>query len=288
MTTTDDPTNTTLAIATAANFIRARMAAPPEVGVIAGSGLSGLADRVRDAWRLTYAAIPGWPVSTVAGHAGELVVGTLGGRSVVIAAGRAHLYEGYTPFQATFNVRVMHALGVATVVVTNAAGGIDADYRAGDLMLITDHINLPGMAGFNPLAGANDEAVGPRFPGMVGAYDAALQALARGAAEAAGFRVHAGVYAMVAGPSFETPAELRFLRAIGADAVGMSTAPEVVVARHAGLRVLGISLITNVVRFDQPAEGEAVEADLHDEVTAAGAAAAARLAGVIEAVVGGA
>jgi len=278
---------TSKVVATAAAFVLARSGIHPTLGVIAGSGLSGLADRVRDAVRVPYAEVPGWPASTVAGHAGALVLGELGGQPVVVAAGRAHVYEGRSPFEAAFNVRAMHALGAGAVIVTNAAGGLNAAFRAGDLMVITDHLFLPGMAGLNPLAGPNDDAVGPRFPGMAGAYDLELQARARAAADAAGFRVHAGVYAMVAGPSFETPAELRFLRLAGADAVGMSTAPEVVVARHAGLRVLGISLITNVVRFEQPLPGEAVEADLHEEVTAVGAAAAERLAGVIEAVVAG-
>lgn len=272
-------------VAAAAAFIRARGHVVPEIAVIAGSGLSGMADRLGDAVRLPFAEIPGWPPSTVAGHAGSLVLGRLATRGVAIAAGRAHLYEGYSPRQATFNVRVLAALGARAVIVTNAAGGLNPSYRPGDLMVITDHLFLPGLAGHSPLAGPNDDDAGPRFPGMVGAYDPELQARARGAAEAAGFAVHLGVYAMVGGPSFETPAEARFLRAIGADAVGMSTAPEVVVARHAGLRVLGLSLITNRVRLDPPAPGEVIAEDLHEDVMATGAAAAPRLAAVVESLV---
>lgn len=272
--------------AAAADFIAARAGARPDIGVIAGSGLSGLAERVSGAVGLPYADIPGWPVSTVAGHAGRLVLGRIAGRAVAVAAGRAHLYEGYAPADVAFNVRVLHRLGASTLIVTNAAGGINADYRAGDVMVILDHLFLPGMAGFHPLAGPNDPGVGPRFPGMAGAYHPGLAASARRLAAAHGLRAHAGVYAMVAGPSFETPAELRFLRAAGADAVGMSTAPEVVVARHAGMTVLGLSLITNVVVLEPPSTADAgFSEDLHAEVTAVGAATAVRLAGLIEAVI---
>ncbi len=273
--------------AAAAAAVAARWPGRPAVGIVAGSGLSGMADRVSGALRLPYADIPGWPVSTVDGHAGQLVLGWLAGRPVAIAAGRAHLYEGYSPAAVTFNVRVLHALGAKTLIVTNAAGGIHPDYRPGDVMVIEDHLFLPGMAGLHPLAGPNDAAIGPRFPGMTGAYHPDLAATARRLALEHGLRAHGGVYAMVAGPSFETPAELRFLRAAGADAVGMSTAPEVVVARHAGMTVLGLSLITNTVALAQPtAAADVPQGDLHAEVTAVGAAAAARLAGLIEAVVG--
>ena len=253
---------------------------PIERGLIAGSGLSGLAEGLEAPRRLDFAAIPGWPRSTVEGHAGALYVGRLGGRSVLVCAGRAHLYEGYDAFDASFNVRVMAALGLRSLVVTNAAGALHPDYAPGDLMLIEDHIYLPGLAGLHPLRGPNDAERGPRFPVMAGAYDPALRALAGAAGRASGLRVHEGVYAMVAGPSFESPAEARFLRAIGADAVGMSTAPEVVVARHAGMRVLGVSLITNRVRMTNSADASD-DADLHAEVNAVGQHATPGLAALL-------
>jgi len=267
----------------AADAIRAAGLPAPEVAVIAGSGLSGLADRMTDAVRLPFDKVPGWPASTVPGHAGLLAGGRLEGVPCLIAAGRAHLYEGYSAFEASFNVRVFQALGAHTVIITNAAGGLNEAYRPGDLMLITDHIFLPGMVGMNPLVGPNDDEIGPRFPPVAGAYDLELgrQAIAAGAD--LGFRVHRGVYAMVAGPSFESPAEARYLRQIGADAVGMSTCPEVVVARHAGLRVLGLSLITNRVLLEQPEV--MADADLHEEVMATGAAAAERLGELVARVV---
>lgn len=269
----------------AADAIRAAGLPAPEVAVIAGSGLSGLADRMSDAIRLPFDKIPGWPASTVPGHAGLLAGGLLAGVPCLIAAGRAHLYEGYSAFEASFNVRVFQALGAQAVIVTNAAGGLNEAYRPGDLMLITDHLFLPGMVGMNPLVGPNDDEIGPRFPPVAGAYDLALGREAIAAGADLGFRVHRGVYAMVAGPSFESPAEARYLRQIGADAVGMSTCPEVVVARHAGLRVLGLSLITNRVLLEQPET--MADADLHEEVMATGAAAAERLGELVARVVGG-
>jgi purine-nucleoside phosphorylase len=193
--------------------------------------------------------------------------------------GRVHFYEGHDMAQVTFGVRLLAALGVHTLIATNAAGGINALFKAGDVMLIADHIFLPGMAGFHPLRGRNDEAAGPRFPAMAGAYDADLRRLAREAAAAAGVRCHEGVYAMVAGPSYETSAELRFLRTIGADAVGMSTCPEVVVARHRGLRVLGVSLIANLALPEQP------EVLTHESVVASSARGAAGVQAVIRGVV---
>lgn len=270
----------------AADAIRAAGLPAPEVAVVAGSGLSGLADRLTDAVRLPFDKVPGWPVSTVPGHAGVLAGGMLAGVPCLIAAGRAHLYEGYSAFEASFNVLVFQALGAHTVIVTNAAGGLNVAYRPGDLMLITDHIYLPGLVGMNPLVGPNDDEIGPRFPPVAGAYDLALGRKAIAAGADLGFRVHRGVYAMVAGPSFESPAEARFLRQIGADAVGMSTCPEVVVARHAGLRVLGLSLITNRVLLEQPEV--LADADLHEEVMATGEAAAERLGELVARVVGGA
>lgn len=284
-----DPAPAAAAVESAAEAVRACLGAldPPRIGVIAGSGLSSLAERLDEAQRLSYATIPGWPLSTVAGHAGALVLGRLAGRSVVLAAGRAHLYEGYSPAETAFGVRVLGALGVETLVVTNAAGALNPAYRPGDLMVIADHIYLPGMAGANPLAGPNDDRLGPRFPVIAGAYDPALSGRARQHGARLGFRTHAGVYAMVAGPSFETPAEARFLRAIGADAVGMSTAPEVVVARHAGMRVLGLSLISNLVPDRQPSGAAEDGAALHAEVMAAGADAAERLGALIADLVAG-
>lgn len=268
----------------AAVRIRPELLPGTDLAIVAGSGLSGLGDRLSAARRIDYGDIPGWPRSTVEGHAGQLVLGQLAGRSLIVAAGRAHLYEGYDAFDASFNMRVFLALGIRTLVITNAAGGLNPDYAPGDLMLIADHINLPGMAGNNPLVGPNDDARGPRFPGIAGAYDLEMQARARAAGRQLGFRVHSGVYAMVSGPSFETPAEGRFLLALGADVVGMSTAPEVLVARHGGMRVLGISLVTNRVLLEQPGADEA-PTDLHAEVTEAGAKAAERLAELIEVVV---
>ena len=223
-----------------------------EVGLVLGSGLGPLAEAFTGAAAVPYAEIPGMPVSAVPGHAGRLVVGQLEGVSCAALQGRAHFYEGHTMAASTFGVRLLRSLGVHTLIVTNAAGGLNPDFREGEAMVITDHIFLPGMAGFHPLRGPNDAALGERFPVMAGAYDPALTEHALRAAQAAGVPCHRGVYAMVAGPSFETGAEIRFLRAAGADAVGMSTCPEVLVARHAGMRVLGLSLITNVVAPDRP------------------------------------
>jgi len=230
----------------AVSFIHTRTTLRPRIALILGSGLGDLADEIQDVTALSYAEIPHFARSTVAGHAGRLLLGTLVDVPVVVMQGRFHLYEGYTPQVLTLPVRVMQALGAETLLVTNAAGGLNPVYRPGDFMLIADHINMPGLAGANPLQGANDERFGVRFPPLARAYDAQLRALARTvAAQQPAVILHEGVYVMVAGPSFETGAELRFLRTIGADAVGMSTAPEVVVARHMGMRVLGISLITN-------------------------------------------
>ncbi len=242
-------------------FLRARSPMQPSVAIILGSGLGDLADDVRDAVAIPYAEIPHFLRSTVPGHAGRLLVGTLEDVPVVMMQGRFHSYEGYALTEITLPVRVMHALGAQTLLVTNAAGGINPAYRPGHFMLIRDHIYLPGMVGANPLMGPNDERLGPRFPAIAKAYDANLRSLARQvAAGQEGTVLHEGVYVMLSGPFFETGAELRFLRAVGADAVGMSTAPEVVVARHEGMRVLGISLITNT------ATGEESEDVNHAEV----------------------
>jgi len=245
-------------IAQAAETVRRRVASgagetpAAQVGLVLGSGLGSLAEAFADASALPYTEISGMPASTVPGHAGQLVLGHLEGVRCAALRGRAHFYEGHSMAASTFGVRLLRALGAHTLIVTNAAGGLNPDFREGDAMVITDHIFLPGLAGFHPLRGPNDDALGERFPLMAGAYDPVLVGHALETALAAGVRCHRGVYAMVAGPSFETGAEIRFLRAGGADAVGMSTCPEVVVARHAGMRVLGLSLITNVVAPDRP------------------------------------
>lgn len=260
----------------AAATIRARVALQPVLGLILGSGLGDLAHEVREAVSIPYEEIPHFARSTVAGHAGRLLLGTLAEVPVVLMQGRFHLYEGYSPQLLTLPVRVMRVLGAQTLFVTNAAGGINPTYQPGDFMLIADHINLPGLAGANPLVGPNDERFGTRFPPLAGAYDAQLRSLAREvAALTPELTLHEGIYAMVSGPSFETSAELRFLRTIGADAVGMSTAPEVVVARHMGMKVLGMSLITNKATG---IEGEYID---HAEVLSVADAARARFVALV-------
>lgn len=219
--------------------IRARTALRPLVAIVLGSGLGGLADDVRDAVRVPYADIPGWRRSTAPGHAGELVVGTLAGKPVAVMKGRLHYYEGYDISEVTYPIRVLHAWGVGTLILTNACGGLDPTFHAGDLMVVSDHINLIGT---NPLRGPNDETLGPRFPDMVGTYTGELRAIAH----AVDPDLREGVYVAVAGPNFETPAELRMLRGLGADAVGMSTVPEVLVARHMGMRILAIATVTDM------------------------------------------
>ena len=249
----------------AAAAIRAKTRHTPRIGIILGSGLGPLADAVQDADILLPSEnIPYWPRSTVEGHIGRLVIGKLEGQMVLVQQGRAHYYEGHSMQRVTLPVRVMQRLGLETLIVTNAAGAINPAFRPGDVMLITDHINLMGMAGVSPLRGPNDDSLGVRFPDMSRAYDRALRALALEAAEEAGLRLHQGVYICLGGPSFETPADLRFLRLIGADAVGMSTVPEVTVARHGGLRVLGLSGISNAANLD----GDTLTT--HEEVLAAG------------------
>src|SRR5262245_44515688 len=223
-------------------MIAGRAKVAPRVGMILGSGLGGLADELVDATVIPYAEGPGFPRSTVYGHRGELALGVLAGQAVAVLRGRFHFYEGYTMRQVTFPIRVMRALGCDTLIVTNAAGGLRPDWAIGDLMRISDHIFLPGMAGHHPLIGENDERLGPRFPAMVGAYDAELGRRAHAVAAEQGTTLREGVYLMLTGPAFESGAELRMCRAF-ADAVGMSTAPEVVVARHGGMRVLGVSLV---------------------------------------------
>ena len=215
----------------------------PRVAVVLGSGLGAFAEELAERTEIPYSKIPGWPSSTAVGHAGKLVFGKLGTLHVAVMAGRVHLYEGYTPAQVTFGVRVLGSLGVRSIVFTNAAGGINLALERGGLVLISDHINLQGS---NPLVGPNDENLGPRFPDMSEAYSRELRELARQVGSESRVRLSEGVYAGVLGPSYETPAEIRYLRTIGADLVGMSTVPEVIVANHMGMRVLGISCVTNM------------------------------------------
>lgn len=234
----------------------------PRIGMILGSGLGPLAESVENPDFVPYTDIPGWPISGVQGHAGRLVFGNLEGQSVVVMQGRTHYYEGYDMPRLGLPVRAMQALGIAIIVITNAAGGINSAFQAGDLMLITDHLNFIGMAGQNPLRGPNLDELGPRFPDMSQVYDRQLQALARQVAAEQQITLQEGVYCCLAGPSFETPADIRFLKAVGVDAVGMSTVPEATVARHAGTRVLGFSGISNKL-------GDETETT-HEEVLAAG------------------
>ncbi|HKV02470.1 MAG TPA: purine-nucleoside phosphorylase [Ktedonobacteraceae bacterium] len=266
----------------AAAVIQSRSGLKPVAGLILGSGLGDLVAEMRDATAIPYGEIPHFLRSTVAGHVGRLLLGMLEDVPVVVMQGRFHFYEGYALQALTLPVRVMKVLGAQTLIVTNAAGGLNPAYRPGDFMLISDHINLPGLAGANPLIGPNDERLGERFPPLARAYDAELRALARTVAAAwPEITLHEGVYVMVGGPSFETGAELRFLRMIGADAVGMSTAPEVVVARHMGMRVLGLSLITN------KATGVEMEEVNHAEVLATADVARPKFVALMRGIVGG-
>ncbi len=261
--------------------VQSRSVLKPEVGIILGSGLGDLAAEVRDATAIPYEEIPHFLRSTVVGHAGRLLLGRLENVAVVVMQGRFHFYEGYTMQALTLPVRVMRMLGARTLIVTNAAGGLNHTYRPGDFMLIRDHINFLGFAGMNPLVGPNDERLGERFPALAKAYDAELRALARTiAVQRPEITLHEGVYAQVAGPSYETGAELKFLRIAGADAVGMSTAPEVIVARHMGMRVLGISLITNT------ATGDDTENVNHAEVLTAADAARPKFAALVRGILG--
>jgi len=227
----------------AASFLKGQGGVPPRVGIILGSGLGGLADGIDGAVRIPYGDIPHFPTATAPGHKGNMVLGQLEGLPVAVMQGRFHLYEGHTPQQVVFPVRVMKALGIETLIVTCATGGLNFRYRAGDLMLISDHIN---MMGANPLVGPNDPDLGDRFPVMYGAYRPELIALAREVATAQGLYVHEGVYAAISGPAFLTKAELRFLTRIGADSVGMSTVPEAIAATHAGIKVLGIATVSDM------------------------------------------
>jgi purine-nucleoside phosphorylase len=244
----------------------------PRVGLVLGSGLGALADELESRVEIPYGDIPGWPVSTAIGHAGKLVLGTLEGVAVAAMCGRAHLYEGIGAERVAFGVSVLGALGIGTLVVTNASGGINPDYRPGLLVLISDHVNLQGAS---PLVGPNDDALGPRFPDMSDAYDPELRGRARDAAARLGIDVAEGVYGAWLGPQFETPAEIRFMRAVGCDLAGMSTVPEVIAARHLGIRVLGISVVTNMAAGVLPGRID------HEAVLAEGARAAGSLGALV-------
>ncbi len=252
-----DALHTFEAIEASAAVVRSRVARAPDVAIVLGTGLGGLAEAIESRVEVPYDALPGFPRPTVESHAGRLLFGTLAGKSVVAMQGRLHRYEGYSMQQVTFPVRVMRALGARTLVVSNACGGMHPLWEAGDLMLMADHINLLGD---NPLIGTNDERLGPRFPDMSQPYDPALRELARAEARRQGITLREGVYVAVAGPNLETRAEYRMLRTIGGDVVGMSTVPEVIVAVHAGMRVLGVSIITDLCLPDalEPATVEKI------------------------------
>jgi purine-nucleoside phosphorylase len=246
----------------AKRLLESRMALRPTVGVVLGSGLGAFADELSERTDIPYAEIPGWPGSTAVGHAGKLAIGKLGELVVAVMAGRAHLYEGYTPAQVTFGVRVLGRLGVRSMVFTNAAGGINLTLEQGGLVLISDHINLQGV---NPLTGPNNDSLGPRFPDMSEAYSRAYREAAKQVAAELCVPISEGVYAAMLGPSYETPAEIRYLRTIGADVVGMSTVLEVIAANHMGIKALGISCVTNM------AAGILPQKIHHEEVLETGA-----------------
>lgn len=248
----------------AADAVRKRSSYKPRVALILGSGLNGLADSVQKPDMIPFGDLPHMPVSTVHGHAGRLVIGELEGQTVFVMQGRVHFYEGYTMGQVTLPIRIMQRFGIEMLFVTNAAGGVNPAFSPGDVMLITDNLNLIGMTGMNPLFGPNIEELGARFPDMSQAYDRELMNKARKAAANENIQLQEGVYCCLSGPSFEGPADLRFLRVAGADAVGMSTVPEVIVARHGGMRVMGISGISNKANLD----GSTVTT--HEEVIEAG------------------
>lgn len=260
--------------------VQSKITVQPEIGLVLGSGLGELADTITERVVIPYERIPGWPQSTVPGHSGQLVIGRLEGQPVLAQQGRAHFYEGYTMQQVTFPIRVMHLLGIRTLILTNAAGGLNKTYRVGELMLLNDHINLIGMSGMNPLVGPNDDRFGPRFVGMGHSYDPGLRQMARFVAQQANIPLHEGVYLCLAGPNFETPAEVRMLRTLGADAVGMSTVHEVLVARHAGMKVMSFSGITNeaIDIVDAPVETN------HEEVLDAGKIIVPRLTTILRGV----
>lgn len=265
----------------AVQAVQARLVRQPVVGLVLGSGLGGLAKRVELPVTIPYDEIPFWPKSTVQGHTGKLLAGSLFGVQVLVQQGRAHFYEGYSMAEVTLPVRVMKRLGIEILILTNAAGGINPEFVPGDVMLITDHISMVGMTGFNPLRGPNLDEFGPRFPDMSQVYDRKLADLARNEAVKAGVMLREGIYCGLAGPSFESPADLRFLRTIGSDAVGMSTVPEAIVARHSGMRTLGLSGISNKANLDGNTE------TTHAEVLEAGEVIVPKLETIIERVLRG-
>jgi purine-nucleoside phosphorylase len=262
-------------IADARNYLESRTDLRPGVAVVLGSGLGGFADELAGRTEIHYSEIPHWPCPTAIGHAGKLIVGKLGALPVAVMSGRVHLYEGYTQAQVTFGVRVLGAFGVRSMVFTNAAGGINLSLGRGGLVLISDHINLQGT---NPLVGPNLDPLGPRFPDMSEAYAAAFRDIAKQAGRELGIPLAEGIYAAMLGPSYETPAEIRFLRTIGADVVGMSTVPEVIAANHMGIRCLGISCVTNM------AAGVLPQKISHEEVLETGAAVRGTLIALLKAV----
>jgi purine-nucleoside phosphorylase len=263
-------------IEAAADAVRARIGVSPEIAIILGTGLGGLASVIDEPVAVEYGEIPGFPLSTVESHAGRLIAGSIWGRPVVAMQGRFHRYEGYSLQQVTFPVRVLRALGAGTLVVSNACGGMNPDWQAGDLMLLADHINLLGD---NPLIGPNDDRLGPRFPDMSEPYDPDLRAMAREVAAKQGTTLREGVYVAVTGPSLETRAEYRMLRGMGSDVVGMSTVPEVIVAVHGGMRVLGISIVTDMCI------PETLEAASLERILAVAAVAEPRLTALVAGVI---
>lgn len=263
----------------ATRFISSKIKVQPKVGLVLGSGLGGLADDVEEAVVIPFGEIPHWPVSTIQGHAGRLLIGSLYGKPAMVMQGRVHYYEGYSMDQVTFPIRVMQRLGVELIILTNAAGAIAPDYQPGDVMVLKDHIALIGMAGLNPLRGPNLDEFGERFPDMSQPYDHELIEVSKKVAVGLKINLHEGVYVCLSGPSFESPADLRFLRIIGADAVGMSTVPETIVARHGKTRVLGFSGISNKANLD----GSTVTT--HEEVLQAGKLIVPKLTGIIRGVI---
>jgi len=262
----------------ASDYIKARIQHLPEIGIILGSGLGGLANSIEDPVVIPTTEVPSWPISTVPGHEGKLVFGRLDGKAVMALQGRVHYYEGHSISKIGLPIRVMQRLGVKTLILTNAAGGLNPDFLAGDVMIMRDHIAFMQFGGENPLRGPNLDEFGPRFPDMSQVYDLELADLAVAAANNAGISVREGVYVWLAGPSFESPAECRFLRTAGADSVGMSTVPEAIVARHGGMRILGLSGITNKIDISGK------NAATHEEVLEAGVSLAPKMTQIIHGV----
>lgn len=262
----------------ASDFIKGKLTVLPRIGLVLGSGLGSLAEDVQSPVLVPFSEIPGWPVSTIQGHTGRLVIGDLYGVPAMVMQGRVHYYEGYPMDRVTFPIRVMQRMGIDTIILTNAAGAINPDYSPGDVMLIVDQINMVGMAGLNPLRGPNLDEFGERFPDMSHPYDPGLISICRKVAGEQALHLHEGVYVCLSGPSFESPADLRFLQRIGADAVGMSTVPENIVARHGRTKVLGFSGISNKANLDGSTE------TTHAEVLAAGKSIVPKLTTLIRGV----